>query len=451
MRLSKNKKNQYLFFFILCVYTIFNGGNSNILIQINFILISLLFLYCIRDKNYFLHFKIFYTKNKTPIFFYILFLCYLVFQIIPLPIEYLKFFSSFKYDHISILSNNILYSSISLSPSNSFFQILNFMTLLILVFTLKMIFYTTKHKNRLLFFLAILGAFSSSVGIYFYLIGNPDFWMINNINKNEATGFFINRTVFSCFLTLCFFSGIEYLKTIDQNRKYDINNFFNKIYIRIFLLLITIGIITSFSKLGNFLFISLITLHILHAFYINDKKNHFFLITLILIVLFDVLILGFYFGSEKLLNRYSFLQYEIYQYIPSLTDNTFSRAEIAKFALVESKKFIFFGYGSGGFENLFKINFKDLSTDYASHAHSDLIEFIGEFGLIGIILISLSVLFSYSKRNFFSINNFLLFYLIIFILIFDFSLHIPIIQVLFILLLSISFKKDNNLRYKLKD
>jgi len=56
MRLSKNKKHQYLFFSILSLYTIFNGGNSNLSIQINFILIGFLFLYSLKDKNYNLHF-----------------------------------------------------------------------------------------------------------------------------------------------------------------------------------------------------------------------------------------------------------------------------------------------------------------------------------------------------------------------------------------------------------
>ncbi len=439
MTFSKNKKYQYLFFFILFIYTIFNGGNSNILIQINFILISSLFLYCLKNKNYNLHFKFFYTKNKTSIFFYMLFLSYLVFQIIPLPIEHLKLFSPFKYNYISELDINIQYSSISLSPSNSFFQILNFISLLILVFILKMIFYTNRHKYRLFFFLTFIGAFTASIATYFYLIGNPDFWIIKNITKNESTGFFINRTVFSCFLILCFFSGIEYLKNIDHSVKKNINNFYDKIYIRIFLLFITIGIITSFSKLGNFLLVSLITFYILEAFFSNKKKNNLILITLVLIILFDVLILGFYFGSEKLFKRYFFLQEQIYQYLPFSNDNTITRASIAKFALLESKKFILFGYGTGGFENLFKINFKDSATDYASHAHSDLIEFIGEFGLIGLTLISLSIFSLSCKKNFFSFKNLLLCYLIIFILIFDFSLHIPIIQALFVLLLSISF------------
>jgi len=34
--ISKNKKYQYFFFFIITFYSIFNGGNSNLLIQINF-------------------------------------------------------------------------------------------------------------------------------------------------------------------------------------------------------------------------------------------------------------------------------------------------------------------------------------------------------------------------------------------------------------------------------
>ena len=442
MYLSKNKKYQYIFFLILSFYTVFNGGNSNIFIQINFILISLLFLYCIKDKNYFSHLKIFYIKNKISIFFYLLFLIYLIFQIIPLPIEYLKLFSSFKYDFISKYNADIVYSSISLSPTNSFFQIINYISLLILISILKMIFYTNKHKYRLLFFIVFMGAIASCVAIYFYLIGNPNFFIIKNLAKSEATGFFINRTVFSCYLILCFLSGIEALKMIDQS-KIVTDNFYHKIYIRIFLLFITIGIITTFSKLGNFLFISLITFYIFQTFFKNERKDKLILITLVFILLFDVLILGFYFGSERLITRFSFLQDQIFQYLPSSKENVFSRADIVKFAFHETKNFILFGYGTGGFENLYKINFEDLSNSYASHAHADLIEFIGEFGLIGFVLFLLSIIFLPLKKKFISFKNFCLFYFLIFVLIFDFSLHIPIIQLLFLLLFCVVDKEKN--------
>ena len=422
---------------------IFNGGNNNLYIQFNFIIISLFFLLFIKEKNYLAHVKEIISKNRIAILLYSLFISFLIFQTIPLPIEWLSFLSPEKYNILNELEFNKNFSSISLNPSNSYFSLLNYLSIFLYLIIFKSLFYRNKDIFKFYYFLVSLGAFAASVAIYFYLIGNPDFMMLKNkISPSSATGFFINRTVFSCFLTLCFFSGIEYLKKIDDYKKDNTDKFFNKIYVRIFILLITIGIITTFSKLGNFLFISIVILYILQAFFINDKKSKFFLITLILIVLVDILILGFYFGSEKLLQRYLFLQNDIIEYLPSAEQSFLSRADIVKFALVVSKKFVFWGYGGGGFEYLFKINFENLSTVYASHVHSDIIEFIGEFGLIGFTLILLSLLFSCIKKNFFSFKNILLLYLLLFILIFDFSFHIPLIQLLFILLLSMNYNKS---------
>ena len=431
---------------------IFNGGNNNLYIQFNFVIISIFFLLFSREKNYLAHVKELFSKNKIAIFLFTLFISFLIFQTIPLPIEWLSFFSPEKYNILNRLEFKGNFHSISLSPANSYFNLLNYLTLFLSLIIFKSLFYKKKDIFKFYYFLVFIGAFASSVAIYFYLIGNPDFWIIKNeLIKRAATGFFINRTVFACFLVLCFLSGVEYLKNIDDYKKNDTDNFFNKIYIRIFILLITIGLITSFSRLGNFLFISIVIFYILQAFFTNDKKSKFFLITLILIVLVDILIFGFYFGSGKLLQRYSFLANEVNAYLPSTNEVNaylpstkefgFIRGDIAKFALVEFKKFIFWGYGGGGFEYLFKINFENLSTIYASHAHSDIIEFIGEFGLIGFTLILLSLLFFCINKNLPTFKNFLLLYLLLFILIFDFSLHIPIIQLLFVLLISINYKK----------
>ena len=334
------------------------------------------------------------------------------------------------------------YTSISLNPTNSFFGLLNYLSIFLYLIIFKSIFYKTKDIFRFYYFIILLGALASSVAIYFFLIGNPDFFILKNTAyKAAATGFFINRTVFSCFLVLCFFCGIEYLKLVDFFQKDNTYNFFKKIYVRIFILLITIGIITSFSRLGNFLLVSLIFIHLLQSLYLNDKKNRLFLITLILIILFDILILGFFFGSEKLLERYSFLSQEIKQFSTAI-EMSLSRGDLAQFAYIEFKKFILFGYGGGGFEYLLKINYQNLSTHFAVHAHSDLIEFMGEFGLIGSILLVLSVLFISVKNQIFNFKNIILFYLLFFILTFDFSFHIPIIQLLFILLLSMNYNKS---------
>ena len=201
MQFSKNKKYQYLFFSILSIFVIFNGGNSNLLIQINFIFLSLFFLYCLKDKNYNLHLKNFYINNKKSIFLYLFFLIFLIFQIIPLPENILKYFSQEKYRFI-ISIENISYSSISLSPSNSYFQILNFTSLLLIVFICRMIFYTQGHKYRFYFYLSLAGFISSIIAVLFYLNGNPDFLIIKNSYFSSAICklFILNSTV---VLLLC--------------------------------------------------------------------------------------------------------------------------------------------------------------------------------------------------------------------------------------------------------
>jgi len=452
MPIKRTKLYQYIFLLIITFMVIFNGGNNNLYIQFNFIIISVFFLLFIREKNYFAHVRKIFSTNKLAIKLYVLFISFLIFQTIPLPIEWLSFLSPEKYNFLNKLEFNGNFNPISLSPINSYFSLLNYLSIFLYLIIFRSLFYKKKYILEFYYFLVFLGAFAASVAIYFYLIGNPDFLMLkNSYAKTSATGFFINRTVFSCFLTLCFFSGIEYLKMIDHYQENNTDTFFNKIYVRIFLLLTTVAIITTFSRLGNFLFISLIIMYISQVLYTNDKKNRFFLITLILIVLFDVLILGFYFGSEKLLQRYSFLQNEINEYLPSTTESSLSRGSIVKFAFIKFKKFIFFGYGGGGFEYLFKINFQNLSTQFASNAHSSIIEFIGEFGLIGSTFISLCLILLCANKDFLLFKNFLLCYLLIFILIFDFSFHIPIIQFLFILLLSVSYKQSDNFEYRFDD
>ena len=75
---------------------------------------------------------------------------------------------------------------------------------------------------------------------------------------------------------------------------------------------------------------------------------------------------------------------------------------------------------------------------FANHAHSDLIEFFGEFGIIGVSLFVLSFLKFFTLKKSYNLINLILFSFLFVILLFDFSLHIPIIQILFIIFFSIT-------------
>ena len=430
MQITKNKKFQYLFFFLILINTLFNGGNSNFTIQVNFILTGSLFLFCLGDKNYFAHCKAFAINNKKSLILYILFLVYLIFQILPLPLEFLKIFSPYKYNHLKNLNLDLSYSTISLSPSNSYFQFLNYISLIFIILIFKMLFYSHRHEMRLCFFLSILGFISSVAALIFYLNGNPDFYIFkNSFYKDSSTGFFINRTVFSIFLIFCLLSSLIYLKNLNYNVKKE--NFFLKIYIRLFIIFITIGIITSFSRIGNFLFIIILFIYLFDETFTSKKKNKAFRNLILLIIIFDVLILGFYFGASDLFNRFYLLNEEfaaVFNEVDGL-----KRIEIIKFGLKQIKNFLFFGYGSGSFETLYQLNSSGKGSFFANHVHSDLLQYIGELGLIGFLLLNLSYIKFFFSRKFLIFKNYILSTLLIVILLFDFSLHIPIIQILFVM------------------
>jgi len=441
MHLTKNKFHQLIFYILISFLIIFNGGNYDLYPQFNFVLVGSFFVYCYADLNYKAHIKKFFFDNKKIILIYIIFLSYLIFQILPFPIELIKFFSPSKYKILLDLEYNN-FSSISLDPSKTYFNFLNYISLILFLIIFKTIFYKEKHILNFYYFLIISGFFTSIIAVYFYLIGNPDFLFISNINyKNAATGFFVNRTVFACFLNLCFLAGLEYLSYIDfiKNKKKD--NFFTKIYLRIFLLFITIGIITSFSRIGNFLFLSIIILYLINQFFLKNKKNSFIFYSLILIILFDILIFGVYFGGFELINRFAFLTSELENYSNNNASfSSTSRGELALFGLNQFKNFFLFGYGSGGFEILFKNFYSSTGTNYANHAHFDIIEFAGEFGIIGMLMLFLIIFKCYKKIKFNNLKNLYLLFFLLIILLFDFSFHIFLIQMIYTLLLSINLK-----------
>jgi hypothetical protein len=434
MQLSKNKKYQYTFFLLIIIYSIFNGGNSNLLIQVNFLLISFFYFICVKDKNYNTHLNYFVNDNRKSIYFYILFLLYLLFQILPLPIDTLKFFSPEKYIYLTTLSSDLKYSSISLAPSNSFFQLLNFCSLLILIFVLKMIFYREQHKNRLYLFLSFIGFLSALIATFLYLTGNIDILSFKSYNNSSAsTGFFINRGVFSIFLLFCLISSLEYL----GNSKNIKDNFITSVYVRLFIVFISIGLITTFSRIGNFLLLNTMLFYMINEIFIKKEKNNIFRNIILIIILIDIFILGIYFGSSRIIDRFNLLDDEFAEIANA--DVNFSRFQVIKFAFYQIYNYLFFGYGPGSFEILFQINFPDLTNKYANHAHSDLTQFIGEFGLIGFAIFILSTLSFFTKTTNDLKNNLILFYLII-ILLFDFSLHIPFIQFLFVIFLTFNQK-----------
>ena len=179
--------------------------------------------------------------------------------------------------------------------------------------------------------------------------------------------------------------------------------------------------------------------YLINEFFIEKNKNNSIKYIIILILLVDILILGFYFGGSKIIERFYFLSNEFAEIYSDGKD--LSRIDIAHFSFIQLKNYLFFGYGSGSFQILFQTHFTELNSQYANHAHSDIVEFIGEFGLIGSGFIFISLINFFKNKNTYSFNNIIIIFCMIIILLFDFSLHVPLIQVMFIIFLAINQKK----------
>jgi O-antigen ligase len=305
---------------------------------------------------------------------------------------------------------------------------------------------------KVLFFFCLLGFCHAVFATYWMLIGNPSNFLIEkNHYLHASTGLFVNRTVFATFLLLCAFSGLYYMVVFLQKNKITSLSFFEQvstkiIYVRIFIIFLTIGILTTWSRIVNFSYVLVLISFLIYS-KISFKKYINPLSTIILFILvIDVLFLGLVFGNAKLVERYA---------ETSIMSET-GRIGLHQFGFTQFKEFWLFGYGTGSFELIFKL-FYNIQPDgaIAAHAHNDGIELIGEVGIIGIsILLLLSSI--YFKKLLNKINKererarFILLSLLLIILFIqsfvDFSLHIPGITTLLIIILSFGLINFKNIR-----
>ena len=305
---------------------------------------------------------------------------------------------------------------------------------------------------KFLFFLCVLGFCHAIFATYWMLIGNPSNFFVEKIHYlNASTGLFVNRSVFGTFLFLCAFSGLYYIVIYFQ--KNQITNFTfseqlkSKVFIiRIFIIFLSIGILTTWSRAANFSYI-LVLLSFLFYSKISFKKYiNPLSVLIIFILIFDVLIMAILFGNARLIERYA---------ETSLLRETI-RFDLQAFGLEQFKNFWLFGYGSGAFGSIFKIFYPipDNSFNYlAEHAHNDGVELLGEIGLLGVSILLLILIFYFKiilkeingKKQLGRFTLLTLLILILFIQSFvDFSLHTPGIPILIVSILSIGLINYEN-------
>ena len=175
-----------------------------------------------------------YINNKFFFIIFFIYIGYLIFQIIPLPLNWFEIIAPANHALYSSIKIDKQFWSISIDPSGSYFRILNCINFFIIFLVFPALFFRSKHLMKVLFFFCLLGFCHAVFATYWMLIGNPSNFLIEkNHYLHASTGLFVNRTIFATFLLLCAFSGLYYMVVFFQKNKTTSFSFFEQVNTKI--------------------------------------------------------------------------------------------------------------------------------------------------------------------------------------------------------------------------
>ena len=452
MLLRKNTL-QNLFLIIIAFTISFIASINPLAIQISSISFIFFFICCLKNIEFQQVIKENYIDNKVFFIFFFTYVGYLIIQIIPLPLNLIEIIAPNNYDLYKSIKIDKQFWTLSIDPSSSYFRILSCINFLIIFLSFPALFNRSKYLMKFLFFICVLVFFHAIFATYWMLIVNPSNFFIQKIYYlNASTGLFVNRSVFGTFLFLSAFSGLYYIVVFflkNEVTKFDlVEQIKSKIFfIRIFIILLSIGILTTWSRIANLSYIFILLSFLFYSRISFKKLINPLSIVIIFILIFDVFVMAILFGNARLIERVA----------ETSIIGEAARWDLHAFGWDQFKNFWLFGYGNGAFGQVFKIFYilpeKFENNFLADRVHNDSIELLGEVGILGISIISL-LFINYFKKLINNIDQknqlarFMLLTLLLLILLFqswfDFSLHSPGISVLLMTILSIGLIKFKN-------
>ena len=187
---------QNLFLLIVTLCVSINASNSNLLIQFSSINFIIFFFLCLKNKEILEAIKENYINNKSFFVIFIVYISYLIFQIVPLPLHWFEVIAPANYALYSSIKIDQEFWSLSLDPSSSYFRILNCINFFIIFLIFPALFFRSKHLMKVLFFFCFLGFCHAVFATYWMLIGNPSNFLFQKFHYlNASTGLFVKLDI----------------------------------------------------------------------------------------------------------------------------------------------------------------------------------------------------------------------------------------------------------------
>ncbi len=243
---------------------------------------------------------------------------------------------------------------------------------------------TTQRRIRQLCYAVVLGGvFQAAYGGFMTLSGlEYGFFYEKQRYLGVATGTFLARPHLAGFLVLALALGIGLLLAdLEKEPAHSWREFWrrvvntllgSKLRLRLFLAIMVIGLVLTRSRMGNAAFFTGLVSMGLLTLYLQQRLTRNALILFASLLVIDALIVGNWFGFDKVVDR-----------LEQTSFATEQRDDVSVYTFTMLKEHWLTGIGAGTFYSNFPRYKGPEIRQFWYHAHNDYVELWAEFGLIG--------------------------------------------------------------------
>jgi O-antigen ligase len=333
-----------------------------------------------------------FRRSAPMLALWALWLVYLSAQIIPLPLSWLEILSPQAAHWHRLVTPEIGWATLSLDWQASYNGFLKSLAYVLLFCLVLLLVRGPRQVRWLAYALLFSGVFQAVYGSLMTLSGlELGFIHEKQHYRGVATGTFVNRNHLAGYLVMCLSIGIGLL--LAQLRDSEFAHwrqvlrhalewlFSAKMLLRLSLVLMVIALVLTHSRMGNMsFFVALFIASLLGVAFFRQAPRATVTLLVSLIVI-DVLIVGTWFGLEKVAQRLERTALE-----------TESRDEVALASLDYWRDYWLTGSGLGSYYAVFPAYQGENIGNFYDHAHNDYLEFATETGGVGVVLLGVAVL-----------------------------------------------------------
>jgi O-antigen ligase len=324
-----------------------------------------------------------------------LWLIYIALQLMPLSAQVLSHLSPLSLAHWTSLGNNSVVASISVDPKITQISLLLSISYFLIFFLTLVLVSNRQRLKTLAYALVFSGLFQAVYGAVMTLSSlEYGFFIKKYAYIGVATGTFVNRNHLAGYLEMTLAIGIGLLiaslgTESGTTLKKKLLNFFRlllsaKARLRLSLVMMVIALVLTHSRMGNTAFFASLFITGAIGLVFSKHATRSVVILLVSLIIIDMLIVGQWFGFEKLKHR-----------LEQTSQVSESRDEVYKYAIDQWRDYPLTGSGLGSFYAVFpQYRGNDVDGHYRE-THNDYLQFVTETGAIGLGLLGLITLVSF--------------------------------------------------------